>query len=75
MTAEGPFTLDPVTFALAPGETRTLAVSGDPRGRILARLSTLAAPLAGDRSAVTLSLLWPEPAPFAIPGAPSGSCS
>lgn len=67
MTTDGPFTLTPTEFTLDPGETMTMAVTGDARGRISASLSILDANIDGDTSSVTLNVAFPLPAPWTPP--------
>lgn len=67
MTADGPFTLSPSSFDIAPGETVTMTVSGDPSGRLAASMSVLASGVAGETSSVTLEVAFPKAAPDAIP--------
>ena len=51
MHPDGPFTLDPATFRLDPGETLTMAISGSATGRVSATMSALEPPSAANRPA------------------------
>jgi hypothetical protein len=72
MAVEGAFTVSPLAFTIDPGETVTMAVTGDPHGFLSATLQPLHAE-AGDNAAVTLRLsLDPLPVSQSPPYAPIG---
>jgi len=71
MHPDGPFTLDPATFRLDPGETVTMAVSGSATGRVSATMTALEPPAGGESASVTLEVAFAGPAPVparAVPG-------
>jgi hypothetical protein len=67
ITTDGPFTLTPTEFTIDPGETVTMTVTGDARGKIAASMFVLAPSVGGETSSVTLEVAFPKPTPPAFP--------
>jgi plastocyanin len=67
MATDGAFTLTPAAFTIDPGETVTMAVTGDPSGTVSASMFVLETVGAGETSSVTLEVGFPAPA---APGSP-----
>lgn len=64
MTTEGPFSVIPAAFDMAPGASQAMTVTGDARGRVSATLHVLSVQ-SGDTASVTLTAGMPDArAPF-----------